>query len=76
MSGISKIDNMSGTYIGLTKDDIEKYKFMINEKYAVEIKEIKEINSKYIGGCILENENQGIFIDNTLLNMIDERLKG
>lgn len=73
MSGISKIDNMSGTYIGLTKDDIEKYKFMINEKYDVEI---KEINSKYIGGCILENENQGIFIDNTLLNMIDERLKG
>lgn len=73
MSGLSKIDNKNETYIGLTKFDIEKYHSKLMQKYNLDL---KEIDNKYIGGCILKNIEQGIFIDNTLLNKIDERLKG
>lgn len=73
MSGLLRIGDKNETYIGLTKSDIEKYQTLITEKYRLKT---KEIGSKYIGGCILENTSQGIFIDNTLLNKIDEKLKG
>ena len=71
--GFSKMDTFKGTCIGITKKDIEKYQKNISQKYNLNIKEIED---KYIGGCILENNEQGIIIDNTLLNMIEERLKG
>lgn len=73
MNGLTKIDNKTETYIGLTKSDIERYSEILTSKYNLRL---KEIDSKYIGGCILENEPQGIVIDNTLLNKIDEKLKG
>ena len=73
MNGLTKIDDKTDTYIGLTKSDIEKYSEILTSKYNLKL---KEIDSKYIGGCILENELQGIVIDNTLLNKIDEKLKG
>ena len=71
MNGLTRIMNIENTFLGLTKKDIQKYECIIKQKYNVNI---KEINSKYIGGCTLENELQGIFIDNTLLNSINERL--
>ena len=73
MNGLTKIDDKTDTYIGLTKSDIERYSEILISKYNLRL---KEIDSKYIGGCILENEPQGIVIDNTLLNKIDEKLKG
>ena len=73
-NGIAKIETSQATCIGITKEDTQKYQYIISQKYSNI--SIREINSKYIGGCILENKNQGIIIDNTLLNMIDERLKG
>ena len=73
MNGLTKIDDKTDTYIGLTKSDIERYSEFLISKYSLKL---KEIDSKYIGGCILENELQGIVIDNTLLNKIDEKLKG
>ncbi len=73
MNGLTKIDDKTDTYIGLTKSDIERYSEILTSKYNLRL---KEIDSKYIGGCILENEPQGIVIDNTLLNKIDEKLKG
>lgn len=73
MNGLTKIDDKTDTYIGLTKSDIERYSEFLIPKYSLQL---KEIDSKYIGGCILENEPQGIVIDNTLLNKIDEKLKG
>ena len=73
MNGLTKIDDKTDTYIGLTKSDIERYSEFLIPKYSLQL---KEIDSKYIGGCILENELQGIVIDNTLLNKIDEKLKG
>lgn len=66
------IQSREGTFIGLTKKDIEKYANILMQKYNVTI---KEIEAKYIGGCILENANQGIFVDNTLLNFIEEKMK-
>lgn len=71
--GISKIETYNATCIGITKEDIEKYRLLISEKYG---SNIKEIDSKYIGGCILENNDRGIFIDNTLLNMVGEKMEG
>ena len=73
MNGLTKIDDKTDTYIGLTKSDIERYSEFLISKYSLQL---KEIDSKYIGGCILENGPQGIVIDNTLLNKIDEKLKG
>ena len=71
--GISKIDNVENIYIGLTNTDIEKYGKSIKQMYKINI---KQIDDKFIGGCILENRVQGIFIDNTILNSINEELKG
>ena len=73
MNGLAKITDKTETYIGLIKSDLEKYSEILTSKYNLKL---KEIDSKYIGGCILENELQGIVIDNTLLNKIDEKLKG
>ena len=73
MNGLTKIDDKTETYIGLTKSDIERYSEILTSKYNLRL---KEIDSKYIGGCVLENKSQGIVIDNTLLNKIDEKLKG
>ena len=33
---------------------------------------IVEMPDDYIGGCIIGNEQQGIFIDNTLMNLLNE----
>lgn len=52
---------------------MEKYQLNLTKKYNVKL---KQIDDKYIGGCIIENEAQGVFIDNTLLNKIEEKLKG
>lgn len=73
MSGMSQIEISEGTVIGLTSKDIEKYGVSIKEAYNISL---EEIPIKYIGGCILENKIQGIFIDNTLLNSVNERLEG
>ena len=57
----------------MIKKDIERYGKKVEEKMSIVIKELPE---KYIGGCTIENKNEGIFIDNTLLNSINERLEG
>lgn len=56
MNGLTKIDDKTETYIGLTKLDLEKYSDFLTQKYNLKL---KEIDSKYIGGCILENGPQG-----------------
>ena len=70
---MKKIENNQNTNIGITKNDMEKYGSLIYERYNSNISQIED---KYIGGCILKNEEQGIIIDNTLLNKINEKLKG
>ena len=70
---MEKVETNKNTYIGLTKKDMDTYGELVYKNFSVELREISE---KYIGGCIIESDEQGIFIDNTLLNSVDERLKG
>ena len=68
-----KIDDKNLVDIYLTKNDIEKYGDEIRIKYNSNTIEMPE---SYIGGCILANEAQGIFIDNTLLNILSDKMLG
>lgn len=70
--GLLVFEQKQGTTIGLTKKDIEKFQNVINEKFNLKI---KQIDDKYIGGCILENELQGLYIDNTILNSVSEKIE-
>ena len=63
------IENKNSIDIYLTKNDIEKFGDEIRINYASNLIEMPESN---IGGCIVANESQGIFIDNTLLNLLNE----
>ena len=71
-TALNNLEQIQGTTIGLTKKDIEKYESILNEKFGLNIIIIDE---KYIGGCVLKNEIQGIYIDNTILNSVNEKLK-
>ena len=67
----SKIQEKDGIDIYLTKKDILNYGQHIARIYNSKIKEMPDSN---IGGCIVANEFHGIFIDNTLLNMLNETI--
>ena len=71
-NALQNITQKQGTTIGITKKDIEKNKNTINEKFGLEL---ITIDDKYIGGCILENKIQGIYIDNTILNSVNQKLE-
>ena len=70
-NAFEKLENKNSIDIYLTKNDIGKYGDEIRSSYFSNLKEMPDNN---IGGCIIANENQGIFIDNTLLNRINEIL--
>ena len=65
MNGLTKIDDKTETYIGLTKLDLEKYSDFLTQKYNLKLKEIetqfKNTNMTHSilfgrmvsGGCIL-----------------------
>ena len=36
---------------------------------------VVEMPDDYIGGCIIANERQGVFIDNTILNLLNEKME-
>lgn len=55
--------------IGITKRDFDLYKNDLREVYNVRF---NQIDDKYIGGCIIENKEKAIYIDNTILNIINE----
>ena len=64
-----KIDDRNSIDIYLTQKDIDKYGDEIRTMYPSRIVEMPD---DYIGGCIIGNEQQGIFIDNTLMNLLNE----
>lgn len=66
---IPKIQEKNEIDIYLTKRDILKYGEEIAKIDNFNIAEMPDSN---IGGCIVADENQGIFIDNTLLNILNE----
>ena len=63
------IENKNSIDIYLTKNDIEKFGNEIEITYNSKTIEMPDT---YIGGCIVANERQGIFIDNTLLTTLIE----
>ena len=56
----------------MTQKDIYKYADEIRTIYSPKIVEMPD---DYIGGCIIANEQQGIFIDNTILNLLNEKME-
>ena len=68
---IKKNPNIENSILGIVSKDNEKFADKIIQKYHIEL---KNIDDKYIGGCILEDSVQGIYIDNTISNSIDENL--
>ena len=67
-----KIDDKNAIDIYLTQKDIYKYADEIRTMYSPKIVEMPD---DYIGGCIIANEQQGIFIDNTILNLLNEKME-
>lgn len=66
---ISVIGDNSLCTIGITKKDLDAYEHELRLYYKINF---IQIDNKYIGGCILENKEKGIYIDNTMLNIINE----
>ena len=71
MEVTEKVSNSENSFLSLVSKDNEKYGNKIREKYGVEIKIMED---KYIGGCILEDKIEGLYIDNTIENSINENL--
>ena len=64
-----KLENKNSIEIYLTQNDISKFGDEIRTTFGSRIIEMPDDN---IGGCIVANELQGIFIDNTLMNTLNE----
>lgn len=69
---LSKIPDSEGAILGITKQDYEKYQHQIQERFQVQV---NVIENQYIGGCVLEDKQAGMYIDNTIQNSIHERLE-
>lgn len=69
--GLVVIENNEKTSCGITKKDREKFEGILTQKFKLNLFEIDE---KYIGGCILENQEEGIYIDNTIQNLVNEKI--
>lgn len=68
---IQKNNNTTNSILGIIEKDIQRFSDKIIQKYNIKL---KTIDDKYIGGCILEDNTQGIYIDNTISNCIEENL--
>lgn len=67
-----KLESTEYSVLGLVALDQERYGTEIESKYHLEI---QKIDDRYVGGCILEDKMEGLYMDNTLLNSIDESLE-
>lgn len=67
-----KLKHTNHSVLGILKQDNEKYGNEIRQKYDIAIKIIED---KYIGGCTLEDDIAGIYIDHTLANSVHEKLE-
>lgn len=69
-STIKNSKGSSNVSIGITQKDLEKFENELKKRFNVDF---NEINNCYIGGCILKSNE--IYIDNTLLNSLEEKMK-
>ena len=65
------IHNSNQIVLSLVETDFKKYGNEIRSKYNFDI---KSISMEYIGGCILEDKSNGVYIDNTMLNSVNEKI--
>ena len=74
LAGRMQIEGWAMYYeqITYTKDCIKK-RLEELKALAPNLK-VKVIDDKYIGGCILENELENVYIDNTILNSVNEKI--
>lgn len=63
--------NTSNGILRIVEYDYERFYAQILANYQLQLEIIED---KYIGGCILEDKKQGIYIDNTILESINEKL--
>ena len=54
----------------LLPTDLEKYGEEIQKTYHVKM---QTMANEYMGGCMLEDETHGLFIDHTIQNSMDEK---
>lgn len=69
---LQKLNSTEHSILGILKQDNEKYGDEIRQKYHITVKIIED---NYIGGCILEDDVAGLFIDNTLASSVYEKLE-
>ncbi len=69
---IRKTTQTQNCTLGITQQDYEKFASKIQEKYPIKL---YQIANSYLGGCVLEDKNAGIYIDNTLQNSMEERFE-
>lgn len=69
---LQKLEDTNHSILRILKVDDEKYGDEIRQKYKLDIEIIED---KYIGGCILEDKVQGLYIDHTILNSINEKME-
>ncbi len=69
---LEKLNSTQHSILGILKQDNEKYGDEIRQKYNITIKIIED---NYIGGCILEDDIAGLFIDNTFAGSVYEKLE-
>ena len=71
LNSISKVSkDVENFEIGITSRDYNKYKDELKNKG---FENVIEIDNSYIGGCILKTNT--IYIDNTLLNNLNEKMR-
>ena len=69
-NAIKNSKGSSNVSVGITQKDLNKFEADLKKQYDVDF---NEINNCYIGGCILKSNE--IYIDNTLLNSLEEKMK-
>lgn len=67
---LAKLENTEYSVLRLLQEDCEKYGEEIYQKYHIKMETIEE---QYIGGCILEDTVQGIYVDHTIQNSVNEK---
>ncbi len=72
LQNLEKYEIKPNDIIGITKKDFQSYKLKIMEKLPNI--QLKEIEDEYIGGFTLESIENKIYVDNTLLNYLKEKL--
>lgn len=68
---LDKVKYSSNSILSITSKDFDRFGEKIKQKYNINVEIMEE---KYIGGCIFEDRLEGIYIDNSIKNGINEKI--